>query len=346
MAIFHFKATPVRRSLGHSVTAAAAYISRGRIVDERTGEIHNYTSKADELVSADLVLPAGAGAWAKDRAALWSAAELAEKRKDACTGRAIVLALPNELDAEARRELALSFARSMVQAEGCAVDVAIHLPDAGGDSRNHHAHLLRTTRRVGANGMGAKLDSEQAGRGRRDDLNALRERWAAFTNAALERAGQGARIDHRSNEARGLDAVATVHVGHGRDADERRAHNAEIRALNHTLASARAELAELEAKPAKQPAISLRELAAAVEHREAVARMKAEADAKAKDEAAPKAKPKTAVDQDELMRFRRALKAADLVKQTEAAKQPDPPPPPPPEDEDSPDGAAKKWRPR
>lgn len=247
--------------------------------------------------------------------------------------------MPDELDAEARRQLALSFARSMTKAEGCAVAVAIHLPDAKGDSRNHHAHLLRTTRKVGPEGMGAKLDSEQAGRGRRDDLNALRKRWADFTNLALERAGR-ARIDHRSNEARGIEAAPTVHVGHGPKADERRAYNAQIQALNATVATARRELAELEAVP-KKPPINLREMAEAMKHREAVARMKAEADAKAKADATPTTRPKkTAVDQEQLSAFRRALKAADLVRKAEPAAPPDPPP------EDPPAPASKPPRPR
>lgn len=45
MAIFHFSAKTVSRSAGRSSTAAAAYRSAERIVDERTGEIHDYTRK-------------------------------------------------------------------------------------------------------------------------------------------------------------------------------------------------------------------------------------------------------------------------------------------------------------
>ena len=100
------------------------------------------------------------------------------------------LALPAELNDQQRERLALDFARSMAEAEGCAVDVAVHAPDAGTDHRNHHAHLIRSTRKVGPDGMGEKLAAEQAGRDRKKDLADLRERWATMANTALERAGR------------------------------------------------------------------------------------------------------------------------------------------------------------
>lgn len=53
-------------------------------------------------------------------------------------------------------------------------------------------------------------------------LAADRAAWAALANAALERAGSEARIDHRSNRERGLEAVPTVHEGPEATAIERR----------------------------------------------------------------------------------------------------------------------------
>ena len=43
--------------------------------------------------------------WAKDRSALWNAAEQADKRKDARVAREFEIALPHELNAEQRLEL-------------------------------------------------------------------------------------------------------------------------------------------------------------------------------------------------------------------------------------------------
>lgn len=212
MAIYHFSVKAVSRSSGRSATAAAAYRAGRKIADERTGEIHDYTRKSG-VESADIVLPDGAPEWATDRAALWNAAELAEKRKDACVAREFEVALPHELPGEERRRLAVEFARDMANREGCAVDVAIHAPSDKHDNLNHHAHILRTTRKVVADGLGEKLDTEKAGRNRKDDLEAVRARWAEMTNAALERNGIAARVDHRSLAAQGIGREPTQHRG-------------------------------------------------------------------------------------------------------------------------------------
>lgn len=221
MAIFHLSVKPISRSAGRSATGAAAYRAGEKIEDLRTGEIHDYRRKGG-VESADLVLPKGASVWANDRSKLWNAAELAEKRKDACVAREYEVALPSELSPVERRRLALDFAQDMANREGCAVDVAIHAPGKEGDNRNHHAHMLRTTRKVESDRLGAKLDTEQAGRKRKDDLEQVRERWAAFTNQALERAGHHERIDHRTLQAQGIDREPTIHLGPAASGYERR----------------------------------------------------------------------------------------------------------------------------
>ncbi|MDO8250264.1 MAG: MobQ family relaxase [Rhodoferax sp.] len=221
MALYHLSVKPISRSVGRSATAASAYRAGEKIVDERTGEIHDYTKKSG-VQSTDIVLPDGAPEWATHRAQLWNAAELAEKRKDACVAREFEVALPAELSPEERRKLAFTFAKEMANLEGCAVDVAIHAPGKGGDNRNHHAHILRTTRKVEADGLGAKLDTEQAGRKRKDDLEQVRARWGELCNVALERAGHSVRVDHRTLEAQGIDRAPTVHLGPAATGYERR----------------------------------------------------------------------------------------------------------------------------
>jgi hypothetical protein len=221
MAIYHLSVKAISRSAGRSATAAAAYRAGVEITDTRTGEVHDYTRKRG-IVSADLILPAGAPEWAADRSALWNAAEHAERRKDACVAREYEVALPSELPAEARRQLALDFAQEMADREGCAVDVAIHEPSKGGDNRNHHAHIMRTTRKVEAEGLGAKLDTEKAGRSRTADLEAVRARWAELTNERLRQHGIEATVDHRSLKAQGIDREPTQHLGPTATAIERR----------------------------------------------------------------------------------------------------------------------------
>lgn len=87
--------------------------------------------------------------------------------------------------------------------------------------RNHHAHLLTTTRRIGAEGLGEKsreLDQKTSG-----EVERWRERFAEMQNAALERAQAVERVDHRSHQRRGIEGEATVHMGPGVMAMERRA---------------------------------------------------------------------------------------------------------------------------
>lgn len=221
VAIYHLSVKPIQRSKGRTATAAAAYRAGCKIVDERTGEIHDYRRRGG-VVSSEVFAPKDAPAWASDRAKLWNAAEVAEKRKDGTPAREYEVALPAELTEDERRMLVAMFCHEMATEEGCAVDAAIHAPGKEGDNRNHHAHILRTTRRLGPDGFGAKLDTEQADRKRRDDLEAVRARWAEHCNRALEMAGHAARVDHRSNAERGLGAVPTLHDGPVITAMERR----------------------------------------------------------------------------------------------------------------------------
>jgi ATP-dependent exoDNAse (exonuclease V) alpha subunit len=227
MPIYHLSVKPVSRSTGRSATAAAAYRAAERIEDQRTGVTHDYARKGG-VESADLVLPDHAPAWASDRAALWNAAELAEKRKDACVAREYEVALPSELPPDERRRLAVDFAKAMANREGCAVDVCIHAPGRGGDDRNHHAHLLRTTRKVEADGLGAKLDTEKAGRNRKDDLESVRAQWVELVNERLRQQGVNERIDHRSLEAQGIDREPTQHLGPAVSGLVRRGANSEV----------------------------------------------------------------------------------------------------------------------
>lgn len=223
--------------------AAAAYRAGVALVDARTGMTHDFTRRSG-VVASFIMAPDNAGEFAHDRESLWNAAETAEKRKDARTAREWVLALPAELDADQRTVLARAMARALVERYGVAVDVSIHAPSRDGDERNHHAHILCTTRMIGSDGLGEKCALELSDTKRKtlglgsaaDEIVALRERWTVLTNTALERAGSAARIDHRSlvaqqdaayergdlAEAFALDRPAQVHIGvHATQMDRR-----------------------------------------------------------------------------------------------------------------------------
>jgi ATP-dependent exoDNAse (exonuclease V) alpha subunit len=135
------------------------------------------------------------------------------------------------LNAQQRRELVRGFASELAERHGCAVDVAIHAPHREGDARNHHAHILATTRAVTEAGLGAKTDIElkDADRTKRGlcsgkhEITAIRERWAALVNEHLAAQGRSERIDHRSLAEQGEEREPTFHKGPAVTALERRA---------------------------------------------------------------------------------------------------------------------------
>ena len=156
-----------------------------------------------------------------DRSALWNAAEQAESRKDARVAREFEIALPHELSAEQRLELTRSFAQDLADRYGTAVDFAIHTPHGATDVRNHHAHLLMTTRRVTAEGLAEKsfIERENKWLAANDlpsaqlQLREIRQAWEQVANEHLARAGLDIRIDHRSHQERGLEIEPTEHMG-------------------------------------------------------------------------------------------------------------------------------------
>lgn len=219
MAIYHLSVKTIGRSAGRTATAAAAYRAGAEITDERTGEVHDYRRKRD-VESATLLVPEGAPEWATNRAALWNAAEQSETRKNSTVAREFEIALPSELSAQERQTLAHAFAREIVARHGCAADVAIHAPGREGDHRNHHAHILCTTRRLTPDGFGEKcreLDDRKT-----KVVDGWRERFADLQNAHLERAGVAERVDHRSLKEQGIERTPMRHLGPAATGYERR----------------------------------------------------------------------------------------------------------------------------
>ena len=206
MASYHLQVKTVKRSAGRSATAAAAYRAAERIDCAREGRVHDYTRKGG-VEEAFIVAPGDAPDWAQDRAALWNGAEAAETRKNSVTAREWEIALPAELSPGDRRELAADFAQALVERYGVAADVAIHAPHREGDDRNHHAHVLTTTRAMGPEGLGAKTRVLDAAKTGGPEIEAMRGTWAELQNRALERAGERDRVDHRSLEVQRADAL-------------------------------------------------------------------------------------------------------------------------------------------
>jgi len=220
VAIFHLSVKTVSRSTGRSAVAAAAYRTGDTLTNERDGRQHDYANRTG-VDESFIIAPAGCE-WTHNRSALWNAAEQTEKRSNSVTAREYVLALPAELDAKDRADLARSFASAVVERYGVAADVALHAPSSGGDDRNYHAHILTTTREVDPDGLGKKTRILDAAKTGGPEIEILRELWAMQCNKALERHQKSARIDHRSYERQGVDEMPTIHLGPTSTTMERR----------------------------------------------------------------------------------------------------------------------------
>lgn len=231
MAIYHASTKPISRSSGRSAVAAAAYRAGESIEDERTGKQHDYTKKGGVVFSESL----GADGLPCDRAQLWNAAESAENRKDGRVAREWLVALPDELSADQRRELAQDFAAELRERYGVATDVCIHAPDSQGDNRNYHAHILTTTRTAerapdGSIELHGKSEIEWSNKRRgsaqlgttQNEIKTLRASWEQHANQALERAGHSERIDHRSFKDQGIERQPTIKMGQAATDLERR----------------------------------------------------------------------------------------------------------------------------
>jgi ATP-dependent exoDNAse (exonuclease V) alpha subunit len=225
MAIYHLRATMISRSAGRSATAAAAYRVGERIEDHRTGLTFDYRARGG-VDHVETLAPANAPAWVQDRAALWNAVEAAETRKNSQVAREIRVALPAELDHAQRVELVRAFCQREFVARGMVADIALHAPGREGDDRNHHAHILLTTREIGPEGFGAKNRDWNAV----EMLEGWREAWARDSNRALERCGHDERIDHRTLEAQRIEASARATAAHDRG-DEVEALRQTVRAV-------------------------------------------------------------------------------------------------------------------
>jgi ATP-dependent exoDNAse (exonuclease V) alpha subunit len=222
MAIYHCTTKTVNRSSGRTAVASIAYRAGEKLTDERTGLTHDFTRKEGvaytEIISnLDTQI---------DRAELWNLAEKTENRKDARTAREWVIALPDELDEEQRKELAKDFAKSLVDRYGVVADLAIHAPSKGGDDKNHHAHILLTTRKAELDPenklvLTQKAEIELSNTKRKslgmgtsqEEIKQIRATWANLANYALDKAGYTEKIDHRNYVEQGNGLQATIHEG-------------------------------------------------------------------------------------------------------------------------------------
>ncbi|WP_201754597.1 MobQ family relaxase [Pseudoflavonifractor sp. 60] len=267
IAIFHCPIQIIKRSVGRSTVAAAAYRSGERLTNEWDGKTHDYTHKPG-VVHTEIMLPAHAPPEFQDRSTLWNSVEQIEKASDAQLAREIEVALPVELSRTEQLALVRSFVKDNFVAEGMCADFALHDKGDG----NPHAHILLTIRPLKPDGRwGPKcrkvydLDSKgnriPDGKGgwknhredttdwnNRDNAEKWRAAWAAYANRALEAAGRPERIDHRSYERQGIDKIPSIHMGVAASQMERKGIQTEKGNVNRQIAADNKLLKELKAR--------------------------------------------------------------------------------------------------
>lgn len=184
MAIQFARMRIITRSSGGNVVRSAAYNARSNSHSERTGESFYFTHR-DGHVHHELILPDNAPDALNDANALWNAAQAAEKRVNSQEAKELLLALPADeaVSADMRAEMVRGFLKENFGPSNLAMQVDIHSPHEG--DKNHHAHVLISTRELGPDGFGAKVRSlnGQFARGQMIDGERWGEVWRDYQNS-------------------------------------------------------------------------------------------------------------------------------------------------------------------
>lgn len=252
MAIFHMSISNVSRAKGSSSCASLAYIAASKVYEERTHQTYSYGRK-ERVMKVATLLPDGAPRAYADAAQLFNAIEKHEQASNARTAKKIVVALPRELSLDESDEILTDFIRDNLCANGYCATYAIHRDK---DGNNPHAHILVANRQINKKGEWSskrkmeyaldekgeriplidkktgkqkvdkrnrkqwkRISAEQNPLDKKQFLEQLREAWAVECNKHLS---QEDRIDHRSNAARGIDDIPTIHEGYAARAMEAR----------------------------------------------------------------------------------------------------------------------------
>lgn len=152
MAIAFARAQYLSRRRAGNVVRQAAYNARTQLKDERTG-LHTKNFRDQGTLEHDeRILPHGADPRFLDASTLWSAAELAERRRDGRVGLELVLAISadQEISKADRIDMVRSFVRLHFVDKGLAAQINIHSRHDGNarETNNPHAHVLISMRRL------------------------------------------------------------------------------------------------------------------------------------------------------------------------------------------------------
>lgn len=255
MAIYHFSAKIISRKNGSSSVASSSYRSGEKLIDERTGIVHDYRRKKG-VVYSDVLLPNNAPSWAEDRNKLWNEVEQIEKSKNSQLAREINIAIPKEFNEDLQIEFIKKYTEENFVSNGMVADIAIHDNKDG----NPHAHIMLTMRAFDEEGnwLGKQkkeyiLDKDgnkqydnktktykcktvkTTNWDNKENIEIWRENLEKSINSSLERIGVKDRVDHRSLKKQGLERLPTRHEGYIVRAMEKRGIKTERGNLNREI---------------------------------------------------------------------------------------------------------------
>lgn len=232
MAQYRLEVKAIKRAEGRSSVAAAAYRAATVLRDERLEMVFDYSAKRG-VAFVGVMAPEGAPGAFLDRERLWNAAEAADKRVDSRPAREVLISLPHELTDSQRHALTRAFIAESLVARGMIADYAIHEPDAHGDDRNHHAHILVTTRAVGPDGFGFKRADWKSPA----LVQAWRQEWELVQNQHLrQHLGPDApQVSSRSLADQGQGQEPTIHLGPSSSGMERRGEASDRGDINRRI---------------------------------------------------------------------------------------------------------------
>lgn len=172
----------------------AAYMDRTRYLDEKTDDkTKNYGREKGKDVTGDVLFSGlffaheeARKKYDQNREKFWNEVSRKAKRRDAQEAQGMIVDFLDGMTQQQREYMLKDFIREEFLRGGYGVHAVIHRPSPGGDSRNHHAHLLWALRDIKQDGsIGRPLPMLDAER-----IIKLREKWAALGARQLERSGR------------------------------------------------------------------------------------------------------------------------------------------------------------
>lgn len=234
MAIYHLHIDSYRRSRGCTAIGGLSYRRGLKASCPVSGRRFNFRAKAEAVFSEFIPAQNDPTDYSQlsNLLQIYEAIERFEKHPRATLGREIEAALPHELTLPQQVELVRSFVAEVRQrfgAERAFFDFSIHAKD-----NNAHAHICMSEREQIAPFVFEKTkrrdwDGEEF-------VRVCREVWQTQTNSALEKIGNGQRVDCRSHADRGLRLLPSFHEG------KAAYFNSEVKTMNDTIKKKNQEL--------------------------------------------------------------------------------------------------------